>query len=212
MCGRAIAPRRGPPARYCKRCREKVVGDDARARRVRCRECSKRFQAPSLLVKYCSDPCRKEGYARSVRDSQRARRARGYAARCRECGGPFTAHNRTVGYCSDECRNRGSARSRSGGAPGGAGRPATVRGSTAAKCRVCGRRFDPGILPGRPRVYCSEACRVEGRLAANLVYVRRGLADPKKRAAYYLHRDVTAARRRRGSSGAGGSGKGRKKR
>ena len=62
-----------------------------------------------------------------------------------------------------------------------------------------------GNLPS----YCSDACRAEGRRAANLMYVRRGCADPKKRAVYYLHKDVAAGRLGRG---AGGSGKGRKKR
>lgn len=179
--------------------------------RVDCKECGRPFERATARSRYCSDECRKKGYARSVRDSQRARRARGFAAKCRECGGPFTAHALASSYCSDACRARGSARRRASGAGAAADveGPAVVRAATAARCRVCGGRFDAGVRPGKPRVYCSDACRAEGdRARQREGNRRRHRADPKKRALRAARgADAAPARRRRRAAAAGTGGR-----
>ena len=129
---------------------------------------------------------------------------------CKECGQTFTTRKRSVRYCSDKCRelgyrrHRGASRARAGqtasssasSAPSGAAAAATGAGQAKRKCRACGKEFAPDWKPGRPRAYCSEDCRTEGRRRLYREAMRRYCSDPEKRALKAARSAATAARRR----------------
>ena len=170
-----------------------------RMRTVKCRICGGAFQTdmrPGNPHVYCSPPCRAEGkrarmreymrryladperravHAARLRASTARRRARDGRdevprMRCKECAREFSPASRSVRYCSDPCRKKGLARVRAAcrrRREEREGRPATVR------CRVCSREFAPVHGDGMPRIYCSLACRAEGRRAYFRERVRR---------------------------------------
>ena len=110
ICGRGFAPRRGAPMRYCARCRKEAARESTRVLGVKCGECGKRFSTTSRVVRYCSDPCRKKGYARHRVSRQRPRQESGGAKKCRTCGRAFAPGGETgrlLVYCSVACRDKG---------------------------------------------------------------------------------------------------------
>ena len=132
LCGRRFRPRAGGPVSYCARCEKRADREAAsRARRVRCAACGKAFQTLSRSVKYCSDPCRKSGYRRSIGRPSPSRPSRsvpsrssrtpppsspsagggGRTAKCRVCGGALPAgagRGRPRSFCSPPCRTEGT--------------------------------------------------------------------------------------------------------
>ena len=130
------------------------------------------------MRRYC-DPCRAEAAAEASRT---------HSARCKECGRTFQTPRRTVRYCSAPCRKRGYKTHRGQTSPGRA------RDGTA-ECRECGGPLVDGARPGN-RVYCSAACRARGKRALMRDYMRRYLADPKKRALHSARASAAKARSR----------------
>ena len=192
VCGRAFAPRRNGPRRYCGPCRARAAREAARVHQTRCRACGKAFRTPSRAVRYCSDACRQRGYAAS-RNTAGPLRPHDGTAECRACGKTFRTPSRAIRYCSEPCREEGYAR---GGNASILRRPRPAPAAKAARCRVCGRSFETGGGPGKPRVYCSAACRAEGERIKNREAMRRYLADPKKRALHAARVSAAHSRRR----------------
>ena len=130
---------------------------------------------------------------------------------CKECGGEFSTHKRSVRYCSDECRKRGCKRlrcaSRAKAGQAASSSPASASPAAAAaggggpaqerRCRSCGKGFVPDWKPGKPRAYCSEGCRTDGRRRLYREAMRRYCADPEKRAIKAARGNAAAAARRR---------------
>ena len=178
LCGRGFEPRRTGSQHYCEPCTDRALEETSQPRRIECRECGGAFLAPHPSARYCSDACRKKGYARHKNSiPPRLPRARGKADKCRACGRAFSPPTRSVRYCSDPCRKEGYARHHHT-----RWQPRPARDAKTIDCRACGRPFSTDGGPGKPRVYCSEACRVEGMRAYGREYMRRYLADPEKRA------------------------------
>ena len=73
-------------------------------------------------------------------------------------------------------------------------------------CRVCTREFAPDRGPGKPRAYCSDGCRAEGRRALSREAMRRYRADPEKRAIQAMRKSAAAAAARRAAAEKGGGG------
>ena len=169
--------------------------------RVKCGECGGAFQTPIRSVRYCSDACRQRGYAARGNRSRLRLPPHAWTAECRECGRAFRTPNRAIRYCSEPCRGKGYARhgrapppplSRQGPRPSRAPAPASVE----CKCRECGRPFMTDRGPGKPRVYCSAACRADGLRARAREGMRRYLSDPRKRALQAARVGAIQARRR----------------
>ena len=146
-----------------------------------CRLCGRNF-APYAATRqvYCKR-CR----ARAEREANKVLRVR-----CKECGKTFSTTSRAVRYCSEECRRAVRARQRN--APR---RRRPARDETT-KCRTCGKVFKPDRKPGSPLVYCSLACRAEGRRRLSREAMRRYVADPEKRALTAARTRAAAARRK----------------
>lgn len=152
---------------------------------IACRLCGRDFEPRKYgPLRYCP----------SCRDRAAREAARVLRVRCGECGRGVSTTNRSVRYCSDRCRKEAAARRRRRAAGSNPSAPAAQ--ARPAKCRVCGRAFGPGKKTGKPRVYCSDACRVKGKRAKNREYVRRYLADPKKRAVWSARASAALSRRR----------------
>ena len=125
-----------------------------------------------------------------------------HRVRCKECGGTFHTPNRSVKYCSAPCRKKGYARRRrparapSAAAPGAsAAAPPSRAKERTVKCRICGKAFLTDMRPGKPQVYCSPPCRAEGSRVRMREYMRRYLADPKRRAVHAARLRASSARR-----------------
>ena len=168
------------------------VAKGAAARRARCWRCGKAFQTRTLTVRYCSDACRRGGYAQFGIAGDAAKPDK-KAARCRNCGGAFRAPTSLVRYCSDACRKEGSRLRNTGAARQ---RQAQKPRVSTVKCGACGKAFKTGMRKGEPRAYCSEACRADAMRAYQREYARRRLADPEARALHMKHVRASAARRR----------------
>ena len=217
LCGRAFEQYGGSGGRraYCKECAARADKAVSSAPVVQCKECGKKFTAPSRRHHYCSTACRDEFARRRNRDNSRK-----YMADP-ERRAMALARSRLYGAAS-RARNRGGRRK-----PGMGGTKRPTRAADASKrfaCGLCGRTFAPYGHGSRPsyckrcrdradreiarvlRVdckacggkfsttnrlvrYCSDACRTAGRTVRDREYIRAYLADPEKRA-------VRLARRR----------------
>ena len=127
------------------------------------------------MRRYLADPEKRAVHAARKRASTARRSAmeagnRSSAVQCAQCGAKFTAGSRRVRYCSDACRKKGRARAKA--AYIRRGRAPAAR-ADAARCRACSREFAPSAGPGRPRAYCSDACRAEDRLVYTREHGRR---------------------------------------
>ena len=126
-----------------------------------------------------------------------------HRVKCRECGKAFSTSNRSVRYCSDPCRKAACARLNKAHKRRPAGSRQDLGGTETVVCLVCGKRFAPDRGPGKPRVLCSDACRVERVRARNREYMARHLADPMNRAILLARNRASAARRAAGKKGGG---------
>ena len=196
LCGRDFAPRRTGSRRYCAPCMARVARESSSEKRAKCRECGGAFPTRNLSVRYCSDACRERSHPRYRRARGRPGRPSGEAtAKCRACGRSFPTPSRAVRYCSDPCRKDGYARYHHI-----QWRPRRANERTA-KCRVCGKDFATDMGPGKPRVYCSAACRADGTRARNREYMRRYFEDPERRAMQAVRTNAASARRRAAGKG-----------
>ena len=100
------------------------------------------------------------------------------ARRC-ACGASLAGRRTDCRRCSRDCpaRNRARLARRRARRRAAGRRPGT--------CRVCGRDVEPQVGPGRPRRFCSEACRVAlvdvDRRAARRLAAGRFAPDPGTR-------------------------------
>ena len=222
LCGRRFAQYgRARHRAYCKRCTARADREIARALRVKCKECGKKFAAPNRTVRYCSDECRAEGLRRYNREYQRmsladpekraaaaARTRASEAARAaRERGGrppppqrqapPRASPNAEPSTCL-LCGRRFAQYGRS--SRHGYCRRCTAKADREiartlnVNCNACGKKFSTNSRAVR---YCSDECRAEGLRRSRRGSRRRAEADPEKRA--------LAAARRRARNAARGS-------
>ena len=91
--------------------RRSAMDGRSRTGSVQCVQCGAKFAADGSRVRYCSNPCRKEGRARTreayMRRLRAAAEANAKAARCRACSKEFAPGNRggrLMFYCSAACR------------------------------------------------------------------------------------------------------------
>jgi endogenous inhibitor of DNA gyrase (YacG/DUF329 family) len=126
-----------------------------------CSWCGAEFGAARLDAALCSARCRTAvaRYAARMLDAA----SRIATARCQSCGQPLTVqtHGRPRLFCSDACRQRACRRRRDNPQPhtvenGPSERPARVRVCSGPTCTTV---FVVTQSTGRPRQYCSTACR-----------------------------------------------------
>ena len=159
---------------------------------AKCLLCGRRFgprRGGSGPLNYCAR-CGRKADMEAVRV---------HRVRCRECGGTFRTPNRSIGYCSDACRKKGYTRRRSAASAASAAAAVAPSAGLArertVKCRICGKAFLTDMRPGKPQVYCSPPCRAEGSRVRMREYMRRYLADPKRRAVHAARLRASSARR-----------------
>lgn len=110
--------------------------------------------------RFCNEGCR-----RNARVSKRPGAACPLARPCKTCGEVFTprrgsagtgvTHNLDAKYCSDRCRKKGNH---------GGKKP------VQSICDQCGREF---VYGGRPRKFCSQACRIFARSVSVAIHCMR---------------------------------------
>ena len=134
------------------------------------------------MQRYLADPERRAVHAARKRALTARRSAmeggsRPRTAQCAQCGSKFAADSSRARYCSNPCRKKGQARAKAAYMRREGGR-AAPREDDAARCRACSREFASPAGPGRPRAYCSDGCRAEGRRAYVREYERRRRLQP----------------------------------
>ena len=110
LCGRDFVPQWAGVQAYCTSCRNRAAKKAAKKHRLRCKECGKSFTSASLAVRYCSDPCRKNGYRTSTDLVNNRHPAHGEIVACRVCGKAFKAERgrgKLRVHCSEKCRAEG---------------------------------------------------------------------------------------------------------